>query len=278
MTGASASVSLVSWRSRMSGAALVSQFSTASWRALSELTFQVAIRMVDVRLVTPAALPVEIEGRGVGNGHDGHRPGLDRVRDDQIDVVGDRADHVQRDDRDADGTQLLGRHTDVAAHDRPRQHEQPGTWQVGDGADGGRDVVLPDQWDRVDADPLATEVVPVGLADRAERDLRDLRPTTDDDDPLAEDPIERACQMDGTDVDERFEGRRERVLRDALDLQLDLSERRVALDAAHGGQGPDPTAECGHGIRHAGQRPGGVDDVEPDRRGLDRSAPRPPPT
>src|SRR4051794_30975683 len=187
MTGASASVSLVSWRSRMSGAALVSQFSTASWRALSELTFQVAIRIVDVRLVAPAALPVEIEGRCVGDGHDGHRPGLDRVRDDQIDVVGDRADHVQRDDWDADGTQLLGRHTDVAAHDRPGQHEQPGTWQVGDGADGRSDVVLPDQWDRVDADPLATEVVAVGPPHPPPRGPRGPRPPThDEDSPPAE--------------------------------------------------------------------------------------------
>ena len=45
MTGASSSVSFVSWMSRMSGSARVSQVSTASWRALSELTFQVAIRM-----------------------------------------------------------------------------------------------------------------------------------------------------------------------------------------------------------------------------------------
>ena len=43
--GASASVSLVSCMSRMSGAALASQLSTASWRAFSELTFHVAIRI-----------------------------------------------------------------------------------------------------------------------------------------------------------------------------------------------------------------------------------------
>ena len=50
--------------------------------------------------------------------------------------------------------------------------------------------VLADERDRVDADPLAAQVVPVGLADRAERDLGDLRSAADDDHPLAEHPVE----------------------------------------------------------------------------------------
>ena len=45
MTGASASASFVSWISRTSGSARASHFSTASIRALSELTFQVAMRI-----------------------------------------------------------------------------------------------------------------------------------------------------------------------------------------------------------------------------------------
>ena len=121
-------------------------------------------------------------------------------RHDEVHVLGDRADHVERDDRDADRAQLLGRDADVAAHDRAGQDEQPGARQVGDGPDRGRDVLLADERDRVDADPLAAEVVAVGLADRAERDLGDLRAAADDDDPLAEDPVERAGQVDGPDV------------------------------------------------------------------------------
>ena len=53
-----------------------------------------------------------------------------------------------------------------------------------------------------------------------------------------------------------FEGRDERVLVDALDLELDLGERRVAVDPADGGQRADPTAERGHRVGHAGQRRG----------------------
>ena len=83
--------------------------------------------------------------------------------------------------------QLLGRDADVAAHDRAGQDEQPGTRQVGDGPDRGRDVRLADERDRVDGDPLAAQVVAVRLADRAERDLGDLGAAADDDDPLAED-------------------------------------------------------------------------------------------
>ena len=45
ITGASASESLVSWISSTSGSARASHRSTASWRALSELTFQVAMRI-----------------------------------------------------------------------------------------------------------------------------------------------------------------------------------------------------------------------------------------
>src|SRR6478735_11103002 len=101
---------------RMSGAARTSHFSTASWRALSELTFQVAMR-TSADLVAPAALAGKIEPGRVGHGHDGHRPGLDRVGHDEIDVFGDRTDHVEGDDRDTDAAQLVGRDADVTAHD-----------------------------------------------------------------------------------------------------------------------------------------------------------------
>ena len=132
-----------------------------------------------------------------------------------------------------DRAQLLGRDADVAAHDRAREDQQPGAWQVGDRPDGGRDVGLADERDRVDADPLAAQVVAVGLAHRAERDLGDLGPAADDDDPLAEDPCRAPGQVDGCGRPSRpFERRDERVLGDALDLELDLDERRRPVDAA----------------------------------------------
>ena len=143
-----------------------------------------------------------------------------------------------------DGAQLVGRHADVAAHDRAGQDQEPSARQVGDGPDGRRDVLLADERDGVDADPLAAQVVPVGLADRAERDLGDLRAAADDDDPLAEHAIERPGQVDRADVVDRLERRDEAVLGDALDLELDLGERRVALDPADRGQRPDPTRRC----------------------------------
>jgi hypothetical protein len=53
-------------------------------------------------------------------------PAWTGIGHDEVDVVGDRADHVQGDDRDADRAQLVGRRADVAAHDRAGEHEQPG--------------------------------------------------------------------------------------------------------------------------------------------------------
>ena len=91
--------------------------------------------------------------------------------------------------------QLAGGPGDVAAHDRAGEDEQPGARQVRDGPHGGGDVLLADERDRVDADPLAAEVVAVCLAHRAEGDLGDLGAAADDDDPLAEDAVERAGQV-----------------------------------------------------------------------------------
>ena len=160
-------------------------------------------------------------------------------------MVGDRADHVERDDRDPDGPQFVGRHADVAAHDRAGEDEQPGARQVGDGADRGRDVLLADERDRVDADPLAAQVVAVGLADRPERDLGDLGAAADHDDPLAEDAVEGPRQVDGPHVVEAVEGLDQRRLGDALDLEFDLGERRVAFDPANRRERPDPATDLG---------------------------------
>ena len=126
---------------------------------------------------------------------------------------------------------------------------------------------LADERDGVDADPLAAQVVAVGLAHRPERDLGDLRAATDDDDPLAEDAVEGPGQVDGPDVLEPVEGLDQRVLGDALDLELDLGERRVALDAADRRECPDPATDLGDARRDRRDRRPGVDDVEADRGG-----------
>jgi N-acetyl-gamma-glutamyl-phosphate reductase len=70
-----------------------------------------------------------------------------------------------------------------------------GPRQVGHGPDGAGDRLLANERDGVDADPLPAQVVPVGLADRAQVDLRDLRPGADDDDPLAEDLAQRLARL-----------------------------------------------------------------------------------
>ena len=164
--------------------------------------------------------------------------------DDEVHVVGDGADHVQGDDRDADRPQLIRGHADVAAHDRAGQDEQPGARQVGDGAHGRGDGRLADERDGVDRDPFAAQVVAVGLAHRAEGDLGDLRPATDDDDPLAED----RSPGPASDGSIRTSSRPSRaadqgVLGDAFDLELDLDERRLALDGPDRRQRPDPSAD-----------------------------------
>ena len=59
------------------------------------------------------------------------------------------------------------------------------------------ELLLADERNRVDRDPLAADVVTVGLGDRAERDLPDLRAAAHDDDALAVDLRERRRQLDG---------------------------------------------------------------------------------
>ena len=153
-----------------------------------------------------------------------------------------------------DRAQLVGGDADVAAHDRAGEDEQSGTRQVRDGADGGGDGRLADERDGVHRDALAAQVVAVRLAHRAERDLGDLRPATDDDDALAEDGAEGLRPMDGADVVEPLERGHERVLGDAIDLELDLDQRRVALDRPDGGERPDPAADRGRGRGDGRQR------------------------
>ena len=82
---------------------------------------------------------------------------------------------------------------------------------------------------------------------------------------------ERAGEMDRAHVLERIEGRGERLLRDALDLEVDLDERRVAVDVSNGGKRPDPAAKGGRGLDDGLGRFGAVDDIEADGGRLGRA-------
>ena len=197
-------------------------------------------------------------------------PGLDRVGDHQVDVLGDRADHVERDDRDADRPQLLGGHADVATHDRAGQHEQPRARQVGHRPDGGRDVRLADERDRVDADPLAAQVVAVGLADRAERHLGDLGAATDHDHPLAEDLVERARPVDRPDVGQDRSSPADRAswVTPSTSSSISVSGGSPSISRTVASARIRPP-ELGDPRGDRRDRLGPIDDVEPDRRRLD---------
>jgi hypothetical protein len=117
-------------------------------------------------------------------------PAWTGIGDHQVRDVGHGADHVERDDRDAERLDFLDGLGDVAAHDRTGEQEGASPVEVGDGPDGRGQVLLADERDRVDADLLAAEVVAVRFADRAEDGLGDLGPAADDDEPLAEDLVE----------------------------------------------------------------------------------------
>src|SRR5664279_2236698 len=122
IAGAASSASFVSCISRTSGFFSASHSSTRSRRALSELTFHVAMRIraselppAGRRLVAAALLSGEVEFGRVGDTHHGHRAGLDRIRDHEIGDVRDRADHIESDDRDTELLDLDDGPGDVAA-------------------------------------------------------------------------------------------------------------------------------------------------------------------
>jgi hypothetical protein len=180
-------------------------------------------------------------------------------------VLGDGADHVQGDDRDPDRPELVGGVADVAAHDRAGEDEEAGPRQVGHRANRRGDVHLADERDRIDADPLATEVVAIGLADRTKGDLGDLGATTDDDDALAEDAAEGSRSADGLDVGKSVEGVEELVGGEPVDLDLELRLGGIGLERADRRDRPDPATAVGDTENDGGNRFGSVEDVEAGR-------------
>ncbi len=121
---------------------------------------------------------------------------------------------------------------DLAAHDRAGEDEEARPGQVGDGPHGAGDVRLADERDRVDRDALAAEVVAVGLAHGAEGDLGDLGAAADDDDPLAEDPVEGAGGVALADAGRAGDRRVDDLLVEPLDLDLGLDRGEPAAPSA----------------------------------------------
>ena len=254
----------------MSGAARSSQRSTASWRALSELTFQVAMRIGGRALSSRrprwrARSNVAVSATAITaivpawTGSDTTRSTCSVIEPTMF-----RAMIGMPTARSSSRG-----HADVAAHDRAGEDQQSGARQVGDGPDGGGDVLLADERDRVDADPLAAQVVAVGLADRAQRDLGDLCAAADDDHPLAEDAVQRARQVDAADVGQPGERRRRSaVLVEPLDLELDLGRAAGRRRPADRGRGARIRA-AGRGDRArstAGMTSGAIDDARAGSR------------
>src|SRR4029450_10468330 len=114
--------------------------------------------------------------------------------------------HAQGDDQDAAALDLLDGLGDLPAHQRAGQDQGHRPGQPGHRPHGVGQVGLAHDRDGVDADLLAPDVVPVGLADRPDGDLPDLGAGADHDDPLAPDLVHggQALQrLDHVDLQER---------------------------------------------------------------------------
>ena len=160
------------------------------------------------RLEHAALQALDGEARRVGHRHHRHHAGLHGIGDDEVGGVGDAAGHVQADHEQALRPHLAHGVLDLAAHQRAGQHERAGARQAGHGAHGFGQRLLADQRDGVDRDVLAADVVAVGLGDRADRHLADLRAAAHDDDPLAVDPLERRRHLEAADDRQRPQLRR----------------------------------------------------------------------
>src|SRR5204863_258843 len=127
---------------------------------------------------------------GVGHCHDGHHASLDRIADDQIRRGWHAPGHVQGDHGDALFANLVHGWGNGTAHQCTCEYQHGRAGEAANGPDGGGELLFADEGNGVDGDALAANVVPVGLADRAQGYLADLGSAADDDDPLAVDPGE----------------------------------------------------------------------------------------
>ena len=137
--------------------------------------------------------------------HHGHDPGLDGVRHDEVRRVRHAARHIERDYDQAFRANFFNRLGDVAAHQRSREDEQPHSREADDRAHGRRQLVLADERNGVDRDTFASDVVPIGLGNRAEGDLTDLGTAPHDHDPLAVDMGHRRHRRHRMDTIDAFD-------------------------------------------------------------------------
>src|SRR5205807_8186411 len=121
---------------------------------------------------------------------------------------------------------FLDRSGDLAAHERAGQDERHRAGQPRHGAHRVGQVLLADDGNGVDTDLLATDVVAIGLSNRAERNLPHLRTTTDDNDAFAKDFEHARDTLDPAHHVEALEVGNERVL--VVDA-IEFPENRAAV-------------------------------------------------
>ena len=111
--------------------------------------------------------------------------------------------------------------------------------------------------------------MPVSLADGAEDGLGDLRAAAHDDEPLAENLVEGFGLPAASERRHVIEDAGDLLLRQPLDLQLDLDQRTCfgLRPAADGTERPDRTAGRGHLRRDLANCRGPVGEVEADGDG-----------
>jgi hypothetical protein len=91
---------------------------------------------------------------------------------------------------------LAHREGDLPAHEGAGKDQRHSPREAGHGPCGRGELSLTDQGDGVHGDLLSADVVPVGLRDRADHHLPDLRSPTDHDDALAVNLLERGRPLD----------------------------------------------------------------------------------
>src|SRR4029077_218927 len=131
--------------------------------------------------------------------------GLRGVADAHVRSFRDRPRHARAEHDDPGLADLPHRVADVAAHQCPGQHERTRAMKTSHSANRLRQLLLAHQWNRVDRDPLAADVVPVRLRYGALGDHADLRSAADDDHALAKNALKGGHATDLGDSLEPFE-------------------------------------------------------------------------
>ncbi len=183
---------------------------------------------------------------------------------------GNAAGHVQADHQQALRANFAHSLFDLSAHQSTGEHERTGSGQPRNGADGVGDGLLSYQWDGVDRDMLAADIVAVGFGYGADRDLAHLGAATDDDDSFPEDLLK--CLDDADIADDR---RRQEVGTKAIgiarhiDFEVDAGFRGPLLDDLDIGDVAVMTRDnAGQLVQDSGARRCNYDDANSLRHGV----------